>query len=125
MSKYVLVMVGGSLGAASRYGVTLLSTRHLGTSYPWGTLFVNLAGCFLIGLAFSLAERNLWVGPSMRLFFITGFLGALTTFSTFGLETVNAARANAQALVVANLLVQNAGGILSVLAGMELAKIMR
>jgi len=125
MAKLWLVMAGGCLGAACRYGVTLAAARWFGTRFPWGTLAVNIGGCFLIGLAFALAERDLWVGPSTRLFFITGFLGALTTFSTFGLETVNAARANASALAVINLLAHNAGGLLSVLAGMTVAKCAR
>ena len=55
MNKCLLVMLGGSVGALSRYGVTMLSTRHLGSGYPWGTLFVNLGGCLLIGLAVGLA----------------------------------------------------------------------
>ncbi|MCE9615560.1 MAG: fluoride efflux transporter CrcB [Lentisphaerae bacterium] len=125
MSKVLLVMIGGSLGALSRYLVTLLSARHLGTAYPWGTLFVNLGGCFLIGLAFALSERNLWVGPATRLFFMTGYLGAMTTFSTFGLETVNAAKAGGQALAMINFMAHNVGGLLCVLAGMGLARLAR
>ena len=92
--KILLVMAGGSIGALSRYGVSLVAAQLLGTKFPWGTLIVNLSGCFLIGLAFTLAERGLSImNPSIRLFFITGFFGALTTFSTFGLETVNSMRA--------------------------------
>ena len=91
--KILLVMFGGSIGALSRYGVSLLAAQLFGTRFPWGTLIVNLSGCFLIGLSFALAERGLSImNPSMRLFFVTGYLGALTTFSTFGLETVNSMR---------------------------------
>ncbi len=87
--KILLVMLGGSLGALSRYAVSLLAVKLFGVKFPWGTLIVNLSGCFLIGLAFAWGERGLGImNPSIRLFFITGYLGALTTFSSFGLETV-------------------------------------
>ena len=67
--KILLVMVGGSLGALSRYGVSLLAVKFFGAKFPWGTLIVNLSGCFLIGLSFALAERGINImNPSMRLF---------------------------------------------------------
>ena len=120
--KILLVMAGGSLGALSRYALSLLAAKLLGTRFPWGTLSVNLAGCFLIGLAFTLAERGLsLMNPSMRLFFMTGFLGALTTFSTFGLETTNAIREGAHLVAVGNFLSNNLIGtalvFLGILAG--------
>ena len=71
--KILLVMAGGSIGALSRYAVSLWAVKLLGTRFPWGTLTVNLSGCFLIGLAFALAERGLSImNPSMRLFFHDG-----------------------------------------------------
>src|SRR5512136_3453 len=94
MTKIFLVMLGGSIGALSRYGVSLLALKLFGTRFPWGTLLVNLVGCFLIGVAYALAERgSTWMNPSMRVFFVTGYLGALTTFSTYALETTSAAAA--------------------------------
>ena len=107
----LIVMCGGSLGAASRYLVGLLSAKVLGTGFPWGTLIVNLVGCFLIGLCFALAERGLLLTPEMRLLLITGFMGALTTFSSFSLETLNAARAGMVLQPVLNILVNNLGGL--------------
>ncbi|MDA8116765.1 MAG: fluoride efflux transporter CrcB [Actinomycetota bacterium] len=116
--KILLVMAGGSLGALSRYGVTLLAANLFGTRFPWGTLVVNLTGCFIIGLLFSLGERTDLVNPSFRLFFMTGFLGALTTFSTFALETVNAAKAAVPLVVGANFLSNNVLGIALVFLGL-------
>ncbi len=109
--KLALVMCGGSLGAASRYGVGLLAAKYWGTGFPWGTLAVNLAGCFLIGLLFSLADRVRLLTPDMRLLLITGYLGALTTFSSFSLETVNAGRAGMTLQPLVNILVNNVGGL--------------
>jgi CrcB protein len=108
--KLVLVMLGGSLGAA----------RIAGPQFPWGTLTVNWVGCFFIGLIFALAERVRLLSPEMRLFLITGYLGALTTFSSFALETVNAGRAGLTLLPLTNILVNNLGGLALTFCGMWL-----
>jgi CrcB protein len=123
VTKLLLVIIGGSIGAASRYGVNLLTVRLWGSNFPWGTFVVNMVGCLLIGLAFGLAERSSWVTPSVRLFFVTGFLGALTTFSSFAVETVNTANAGSGYLAATNFVANNAGGLALVLAGMWLAKV--
>lgn len=122
--KILLIMIGGSLGALCRYAITLLAARLWGNTFPWGTLVVNLIGCFLIGLVFGLAERASWVTPLFRLFFVTGFLGALTTFSSFAMETV--AITNSASLYPGslNLLANNLGCVLLVLMGLGLAKIL-
>ena len=117
--KILLVMLGGSLGALSRYGVSLLAIKLFGSKFPWGTLIVNLSGCFLIGLAFAWGERGLGImNPSIRLFFITGYLGALTTFSTFGLETVTSYQGRQLFVSIANILANNVVGIALVFLGM-------
>ena len=107
----VLVMCGGSLGAASRYGAGLLAVRIWGARFPWGTLIVNLVGCFFIGLLFGLADSVRFLTPEMRLLLVTGYLGALTTFSTFCLETVTAARAGLRLQPLTNMVINNAGGL--------------
>lgn len=118
--KWLLVMLGGSLGAASRYGVGLLTARLWGTSFPWGTLIVNLIGCFLIGLLFALADRSRLLTPEVRLLLITGYLGALTTFSSFSLETVSAGRAGFMMQSLTNILINNIGGIFLTYLGLRL-----
>lgn len=120
LDKWLLVMLGGSLGAASRYGVSLLSARLLGTQFPYGTMLVNLAGCFLIGLLFALADRSRLLTPDVRLLLITGYLGALTTFSTFSLETVNAGRAGLSLQALTNILINNLGGLSLTWLGLRL-----
>ena len=121
--KIILVLTGGSLGALLRYGVSLLAARLFGTGFPWGTLIVNLAGCFLIGLSFSLADRGSnFMDPSVRLFFATGFLGALTTFSTFALESVNAVRAGYNLSALLNFLSNNILGSILVVLGMWIGR---
>lgn len=116
--KILFLLLGGGLGALCRYGVSLASVRLYGDGFPWGTLAVNLAGCFLIGLAFALGvERNV-LSPSCRLFFVTGFLGALTTFSTYAMESVGFARDGQAVTALLNLLANNVGGLLLVLGGL-------
>lgn len=84
---YVLVFVGGGIGAALRHGVNRASIAWLGSSFPYGTLFVNIAGGLLMGV---LAELFLTRGggsQSLRLFLTTGVLGGFTTFSAFSLDS--------------------------------------
>lgn len=117
--KILLVLLGGSLGALSRYSVSLLAVKLFGVKFPWGTLLVNLSGCFLIGLAFAWGERGLGImNPSVRLFFMTGYLGALTTFSTFGLETMTSLQEGRYLVAAANILANNVIGIALVFLGM-------
>jgi len=120
LKKLLIVMLGGSLGAASRYSIGLLAAKAWGTQFPWGTVTVNLIGCFLIGLIFALADRVRLLTPDVRLLLITGFLGALTTFSSFSLETVNAGRAGLTLQPLVNILVNNLGGLALTLIGLWL-----
>lgn len=81
------VMIGGALGSLTRYAVALFLQNSLGVgSFPVATLVVNVAGCFLLSIVSTLGAGGL-VSPSMRVALETGFLGAMTTFSTFELES--------------------------------------
>jgi fluoride exporter len=123
IKKLGLVMIGGSLGAASRFGVGLLAARFWGTQFPWGTLIVNLIGCFAIGLLFALAERSRLLTPDLRLLLITGYLGALTTFSSFAVETVNAARSGLVLQPLSNILINNLASLALTYLGLRLGGI--
>ena len=84
----VVVGSGGFLGALARYGLSGLVHRQLPlTTFPYGTLVVNLLGCLAIGVIAGLVESRQLFGPEMRTFVLIGILGAFTTFSTFGYET--------------------------------------
>jgi len=84
---WLLVFIGGGLGATARHAVGRATMQAFGPGFPWGTLTVNVVGSFLIGLAvglFALFET----GQQARLFLITGFLGGFTTFSAFSLDAL-------------------------------------
>ena len=87
MMKWLALILGGAGGTASRYLLSSLIHETFGTAFPLGTLAVNLIGCFLIGLFDAFAEEKLLISLPARLFLVTGFCGAFTTFSTFILET--------------------------------------
>ena len=124
MIEALFVVIGGGLGALSRYGVGLIAVRLLGAKFPWGTLLVNLAGCFLIGLSFAFAERGLKImNPTARLFFVTGYLGGLTTFSSYALETVNTIRATTYIVTLTNFLSNNLIGGTLVFLGMWVGRL--
>jgi CrcB protein len=119
MGNIILVAVGGSLGALSRYGLSTYIARQYRSAFPWGTLVINLTGCFLIGLAFALGfERNV-LGPSARLACMARFLGAYTTFFTYALESVNFAGNGTITVTITNIVASTLGG--STLVGMTAA----
>jgi len=83
-----LVGSGGFIGALARYGLSGLVHRRIPlTTFPYGTLAVNLLGCFAIGVLAGFAESRQLFGPEFRVFALIGLLGGFTTFSTFGYET--------------------------------------
>jgi CrcB protein len=109
MINFLFVGIFGALGAMTRYGTGLLMIRLFGESFPWGTLCVNVVGCFALGM---LKENWLPLEDlhgSLRIGLAVGLLGALTTFSTFSYETVALIELNrpiaAAANIVANLVV--------------------
>jgi len=87
--RILVVGIGGFIGASLRYIITNLSIKILGNSFPYGTLFVNILGGFLMGFIME-ASISLWpISINMRTFLTTGILGGLTTFSTFSYETIS------------------------------------
>ncbi len=89
MAKYWYLGIGGIAGTFARYALAGFIHRFTRTDFPYGTLGVNLSGCFLIGLFWALSEQKFLLSPNARVLLMTGFCGAFTTFSTLILETAN------------------------------------
>jgi len=94
MSLYLWITLGSGLGGAARFALSGLVAHHFGETFPWGTLFVNVSGSFVIGLFATLTapDGRLFVGATTRQFVMTGVLGGFTTFSSFSLQTLALAR---------------------------------
>ncbi|MBD1862922.1 fluoride efflux transporter CrcB [Trichocoleus sp. FACHB-46] len=89
----IAISLGAIAGALSRYYLTVWFTQRFGTSFPYGTFVINLTGCLGMGFFSTLVlERIVAISSELRLLVATGFLGAYTTFSTYGLETVSLLR---------------------------------
>ena len=117
MYKILAIAIGGSAGALMRYWISDIAYRALGVTFPWGTLAVNAIGCFVIGILWALFDFYI-VSPNWRLLFLTGFLGAFTTFSTFALETFNLLQDNELKLAALNVAVSVLLGLFLVYIGL-------
>ncbi len=85
--KLFLIALFGAIGTLARYGLQGLVQIRMGTTFPYGTLLINLTGCFLLGLIGQLTLNRLLISSDMRLAVAVGFFGGYTTFSSFGWET--------------------------------------
>jgi fluoride exporter len=94
---YLWVALGGALGSVARYACSTAAARWLGAGFPYGTLFVNVAGSFATGLLAALvsSEGRPSLGADARAFVLVGVLGGFTTFSSFSFETLELARGGA------------------------------
>ena len=122
--KLALLGLAGALGTLARYGAAGLVQRIHGASFPWGTLAVNLTGCFLAGLFWTLLESRWPLSGETRTIILVGFIGAFTTFSAFILESGELLRSAEWMHALANLAMQNVFGFVSLFAGIALARVL-
>ncbi len=94
MLLYLYVALGGAIGSVARFALSAYVARGLDEVFPWGTLVVNITGCFVIGLFATLTGPNgrILIPPGFRQFFMVGVCGGYTTFSSFSLQTLALAR---------------------------------
>ena len=85
--KTLLIALFGAIGTLARYGLQGVVQLRMGSVFPYGTLLVNLSGCFLLGLLLQLMLNRMLVSADMRMAIAVGFFGGYTTFSSFGWET--------------------------------------
>jgi CrcB protein len=112
-----LVLLGGAIGSGGRYLISLWLVERFGGGFPWGTLAVNVAGSFLIGLIATLTDEHRAIGPSARVFLVAGVLGGFTTFSSFSLETLRLFEEHGAGRAAINVVGNGALSLLAALAG--------
>ena len=122
MRELLIVGAGGAIGAITRYSVSGWTYDLVGTRLPWGTLVVNVAGCFALGVVMHASLATTLVPPQWRLFIATGILGALTTFSTLSYETLRELERGAWGAAGANVLLNRARGLPATWLGLLLAR---
>jgi CrcB protein len=111
----LLVVAGAAIGAPSRYLVDRFVQLRRDSTFPWGTLTVNVAGSFILGFL------TITTDPTVTLLFGVGFCGAFTTYSTFGYETIRLAEDGARLYAVLNVLVSLGAGLAAATLGVLLA----
>ncbi len=124
LSDMVAVTIGGSIGSLSRFLCNHLFAQLLGTTFPWGTLVVNVAGSMLIGFVLTLASNKPGsIDPTVRFFLTSGFAGGFTTFSALAYESFYLFQKGEVWLAVANVGSNLVIGFAAVLLGVVVAKL--
>ena len=118
--QWCLIGLAGGLGALSRFGVSELCKTFWNGTFPLGTLLVNLAGCFLLGVVVGLSSERL--SDQTKSIVGTGFLGALTTFSTFGVETMKAIDEGKHLVAISNVGINVIAGLVLAAFGMAVGR---
>jgi CrcB protein len=120
---YLLVGIGGFLGANARYLLAHWIGVRYGTHFPYGTLVINVTGSFVIGLFLVLISERLPVHPNWRLFFSVGFLGGYTTFSSFSFESLALIQNGFWLLGLVNITGSVVLGLMATLSGVMIARL--
>ena len=122
IKNFLIVGLGGAVGSMLRYGVQRILQVQSTATFPVGTLLVNIAGCFLIGILWSMISRSLTWNEEMKLLLMTGFCGGFTTFSAFTLEGIGLLKENRTVLFVIYLTASVVGGLLATFIGIRIVK---
>lgn len=122
MTSVIAICIGASLGALARWGLGLWLSA--GSTFPYGTLAANLIGGYLVGLCVATFQAQPQLDPVWRLALVTGFLGALTTFSSFSAEVVAMLQAGRHALALGTAGLHLFGSLLLTLAGIKTVELL-
>lgn len=122
MRQLLLVVAGGGIGAGARHLVNLAGLRIAGPGFPWHTLFINVAGCFAMGVLVEVLARRFDASNDLRLFLATGVLGGFTTFSAFSLDFAVLWERGANGSALLYLAASVLGSLIAVFLGLFLAR---
>lgn len=124
MLRLAIIGLAGLVGTVARYALSGYVARRFGETFPTGTLFVNVIGCFIAGSLFYLLQERFLVNELIRTTLIIGLLGGFTTFSSFGLQTFTLLREGEVGLATVNVLTSNLLGLVAVWLGYTTAKVL-
>ena len=122
IQKLLLIALAGGAGALARYGLGGLVQRWTGGGFPWGTVAVNVVGCFLFGLVVTAASERFGLSVEMRIIILTGFMGAFTTFSTFAYESQQLMADGQWLWAFGNIALQLVVGVAMMIAGIAVGR---
>jgi len=122
IKNFLIIGLGGAAGSMLRYAVQKVFNVHSAVAFPTGTLLVNIAGCFLIGILWSIVSRSLSWNEEMKLLLMTGFCGGFTTFSAFTLEGIGLLKESKTSLFIIYITASVVGGLLATFIGIRIAK---
>lgn len=122
MTRFLVVALGGALGAVSRYAIALMVALFWKRDFPLATLLINVSGSFVLGFFATFAAEKSSIDPLWRLLVATGFVGAYTTFSTFEYETQRLTESGGIWWAALNVLLSVAAGFAAVQLGVILAR---
>lgn len=123
MQKTILIGVAGLAGTVLRYWLSEFVAKQYGGTFPWGTLAVNLIGCFAAGAVFFFTEERLLVSETVRMVILIGLLGGFTTFSAYGLQSFALLRDGEFGLAILNIATSNIVGLFMVWSGYAFARV--
>ena len=123
MQQYLMIALGGALGAIARYEVAARIQSRIVSTFPWGTFVVNVSGCFIMGVVTTVLAEKVGLHQNWRFLVPIGFIGAYTTFSTFELETYRAVVTGGMTTGLANVLGSVAVGYMALWLGVVTAKL--
>lgn len=124
MRNLIWAILGGGIGAGARYAMTGAVHRFVSTSFPYGTLAVNVLGCLLMGFMMSLFSYRFVASPALRVFLTVGILGGFTTYSSFSYETLELMRDAEYALAFGNIALTLVLCLGATWIGLELGKLL-
>jgi CrcB protein len=122
MKTTLIIGLGSFIGGASRFLLSKLIQTQFATVFPFGTLVVNVVGCFLIGLVFGWSSKN-YLEPTWQLFLTTGVLGGFTTFSAFSIETITMMNAGQTTSAIFYVVLSVVVGLAGTIAGYALMRL--
>lgn len=120
--RLLWICLAGALGTGARYLIGLWAAQRFGPAFPYGTLIVNVLGCFLIAVILQSALSSATFSPTLRLALTTGFMGGLTTYSSFAYETTALFRGGSSTAALANFGVTTVACLIAVVLGLAVAR---